>query len=116
MAIVTLHDVHVAFGSDLVFDRLGLQLFEKEKLGMVGANGTGKSTLASVIVGVGEEVVQLAQNTISIKIDVRDFAHGIFTMNFPFFSCPGNTSDDTMDIRAIPCDDLMLAILFSVSV
>ena len=49
--MITLHDVHVAFGSEVVFDKLGLQLFEKEKLGMVGANGTGKSTILKLILG-----------------------------------------------------------------
>jgi len=51
MAIITLHDVHVAFGSEVVFDKLALQLFDKEKLGMVGANGTGKSTILKLILG-----------------------------------------------------------------
>jgi len=60
--MITFHDVHVAFGSDLVFDKLGLQLFEKEKLGMVGANGTGKSTILKLILGevkadVGEVII-----------------------------------------------------------
>jgi len=51
MAVVTLHDIHVAFGSEVVLDRLNLQLYQGEKVGMVGANGSGKSTIIKLIVG-----------------------------------------------------------------
>lgn len=50
MAIVTLRDIHVAFGMEVVFDKLNLQLHAGEKAGMVGANGSGKSTILKLIV------------------------------------------------------------------
>ncbi|UCD49149.1 MAG: ABC-F family ATP-binding cassette domain-containing protein [Phycisphaerales bacterium] len=51
MAIVTLHDVHRAFGSEVVLDGLNLQLHTAEKVGMVGPNGSGKSTILKLITG-----------------------------------------------------------------
>ena len=51
MAIVTLSDIHVAFGPEVVLDQLRLQLHSGEKVGMVGANGSGKSTILKLIVG-----------------------------------------------------------------
>ncbi|HUT45650.1 MAG TPA: ABC-F family ATP-binding cassette domain-containing protein, partial [Sedimentisphaerales bacterium] len=51
MAIVTLSDIHVAFGPEVVLDQLNLQLHSGEKAGMVGANGSGKSTILRLIVG-----------------------------------------------------------------
>ena len=51
MAIVTLQDVHRAFGPEVVLDELNLQLHEGEKVGMVGANGSGKSTILKLITG-----------------------------------------------------------------
>ncbi len=51
MAIVTLSEIHKAFSSEVVFDRLGLQLYAGEKVGMVGPNGSGKSTILKLIVG-----------------------------------------------------------------
>jgi hypothetical protein len=57
----------------------------------------GEGSAHSISVGVSEEVLQLAQNKISTKITVTDLIHGIFTMNFPFFSYSGNISHDTMD-------------------
>ncbi len=51
MAVVTLSDIHVAFGPEVVLDHLNLQLHPGEKVGMVGANGSGKSTILKLIVG-----------------------------------------------------------------
>ncbi len=51
MAIVTLSEVHKAFGSEVVFDQLNLQLYAGEKVGMVGPNGSGKSTILKLITG-----------------------------------------------------------------
>ncbi len=51
MAIVTLQDIHRAFGSEVVLDQLNLQLHPGEKVGMVGPNGSGKSTILKLITG-----------------------------------------------------------------
>ena len=51
MSIVTLNDIHVSFGPEIVLDKLELQLHPNEKVGMVGANGTGKSTILKLITG-----------------------------------------------------------------
>jgi ATP-binding cassette subfamily F protein 3 len=51
MAIVTLHGIHKSFGSDVVLDGLHLQLHAGEKVGMIGANGSGKSTILKLILG-----------------------------------------------------------------
>ncbi|MBN2591873.1 MAG: ATP-binding cassette domain-containing protein [Sedimentisphaerales bacterium] len=51
MAIVKLSDIHVAFGPEVVLDQLNLHLHPGEKVGMVGANGSGKSTILRLIVG-----------------------------------------------------------------
>ena len=51
MAVVTLQDVHKAFGPEIVLDQLNLQLHAGEKVGMVGANGSGKTTILRLITG-----------------------------------------------------------------
>ncbi len=63
MAIVTLTDIHIAFGPEVVLDKCGLQLHAGEKVGMVGPNGSGKSTILKLIVrqiepDVGRVVIQ----------------------------------------------------------
>jgi ATP-binding cassette subfamily F protein 3 len=51
MAIVTLNDIHVAFGPEVVLDKMDLTLHPGEKVGMVGPNGAGKSTILRLITG-----------------------------------------------------------------
>lgn len=51
MAVVTLQDIHVAFGPEIVLDHLDLQFHPGEKVGMVGANGSGKTTILRLITG-----------------------------------------------------------------
>ena len=63
MAIVTLHNIHKSFGSEVVLDKLSMQLYPGEKVGMVGANGSGKSTILRLILGhtkpdIGQITVQ----------------------------------------------------------
>lgn len=63
MAIVTLRDIHIAFGMEVVLDKFNLQFHAGEKVGMVGANGSGKSTILKLITGqirsdIGELIMQ----------------------------------------------------------
>ncbi|OHB74108.1 MAG: hypothetical protein A2Z25_09220 [Planctomycetes bacterium RBG_16_55_9] len=51
MSIITLREIHKAFGPEVVFDKLSLPLHPGEKVGMVGPNGSGKSTILKLIVG-----------------------------------------------------------------
>ncbi len=51
LAIVVLQDIHKSFGPEVVLDHLDLQLHAGEKVGMVGANGSGKTTILNLITG-----------------------------------------------------------------
>lgn len=51
MAIVTLQDIHITFGSDTIFDKLTLKVHPNELAGLVGPNGCGKTTLLKLILG-----------------------------------------------------------------
>ncbi len=63
MPIVTLRNIHKSFGQEVVFDGLSVSFYPKEKVGMVGANGSGKTTILRMILGqiapdVGRVVVR----------------------------------------------------------
>lgn len=49
--VLTCSDLSKSFGSDVIFENISFQLEENEKLGILGSNGTGKSTLLKTIVG-----------------------------------------------------------------
>jgi len=51
MSLVTLRDAHIAFGERPLLDGALLSVVAGERLGLIGRNGTGKSTLLAVIAG-----------------------------------------------------------------
>ncbi|HVE49676.1 MAG TPA: ATP-binding cassette domain-containing protein [Casimicrobiaceae bacterium] len=52
MPLVTLVDAELAFGLHPLLDRANLVVGEGERIGLIGRNGTGKSSLLSVIAGL----------------------------------------------------------------
>jgi len=51
MSLVTLHDAELAFGLHPLLDRAQLVVADGERVGLIGRNGTGKSSLLGVIAG-----------------------------------------------------------------
>lgn len=49
--MVTIHNLSFYFGGRAIFDEASLQIKPKDKIGLVGLNGMGKSTLLKLIVG-----------------------------------------------------------------
>ncbi|MBQ8508939.1 MAG: ATP-binding cassette domain-containing protein [Clostridia bacterium] len=51
MIAISLSDVSLEFGTDVILDKISFSLNEADKLGIVGVNGAGKSTLFRLITG-----------------------------------------------------------------
>jgi ATP-binding cassette subfamily F protein uup len=51
MTLATLLDAELAFGLHPLLDRAGLTVLEGDRIGLIGRNGTGKSSLLNVIAG-----------------------------------------------------------------
>jgi phospholipid/cholesterol/gamma-HCH transport system ATP-binding protein len=64
--VISIRDLHKAFGSNKVLRGVDLDLFKGENLVVLGRSGTGKSVLIKVIAGLlkadGGEVVVLGEN------------------------------------------------------
>ena len=50
--LLTLQSAELAFGDQPLLDRAELSVFDGERIGVIGRNGTGKSSLLKVIAGV----------------------------------------------------------------
>lgn len=49
--VLNIDNLAMAFGEKTLFNRIDLQIRKGEKVGLIGGNGTGKSTLLKIIVG-----------------------------------------------------------------
>lgn len=54
MALITLKDIKIGFGSPMLLEGVDLQIEKGERVCLVGRNGAGKSTLMKVLSGVVE--------------------------------------------------------------
>ena len=56
MAALRAHNLKMLFGQRLLFEGLSFEVGKKDRIGLVGANGTGKTTLFKLITGELEAV------------------------------------------------------------
>ncbi len=49
--MIHINGIHLSFGEQIIFDDLSLMLGQNQKVGLLGRNGTGKSTLLKAIAG-----------------------------------------------------------------
>ena len=65
MALITLQSAQLAFGDVPLLDRTSLAIETSERIGLIGRNGTGKSSLLKILAGkehLDDGVIQFQQN------------------------------------------------------
>jgi ATP-binding cassette subfamily F protein 3 len=70
--VVRLQEVHKAYGSQVVFDNVSLDIERGEKVALVGPNGAGKSTLMRILSGT--EPSQSGTREVGPKVTIESFA------------------------------------------
>ena len=51
MPLLTLNNINIVFGAETIFEQLDLRIYPHEKIGLVGPNGCGKTTILKAILG-----------------------------------------------------------------
>ena len=65
MALITLLDAQLAFGHVALLDHADFSLESNQRIGLIGRNGTGKSSLLKILAGLekpDDGTLQLQQN------------------------------------------------------
>ena len=84
MAIVSLSNAHLAYGHVPLLDGAALSLEAGERLGLIGRNGAGKSSLLKVLAGLEKLDDGLLQQTQGLRVRYVaqepefDAAHSVF--------------------------------------
>ncbi|MEI6503465.1 MAG: ATP-binding cassette domain-containing protein, partial [Armatimonadota bacterium] len=79
MPALTVINLSKYYGSEPLLDRVGFSVDERDRLGLIGANGTGKTTLCRILLGQepceDDSKIQLARGT-TVGYLSQDVAYG----------------------------------------
>ncbi len=90
MAVLSVHNLTKSFGDRCLFDRLSFDVAEHDRIGFIGNNGCGKTTLFRLLTGDetpdsgevlpsrGARIGYLEQHTLSDDITVWEALEGVF--------------------------------------
>ncbi|MFZ5944962.1 MAG: ABC-F family ATP-binding cassette domain-containing protein [Bacillota bacterium] len=69
MSIISIENITKTYGEKVLFNNISFTISEKQRIGLIGINGTGKSTLLRIIAGIenGEEGKILHANRFHIE-------------------------------------------------
>ncbi len=72
MALISCSDLAVVFGADTLFSDISFQIERGERWGVIGRNGTGKTTLMHLITGDREPTRGVVARASAVRIAVMD--------------------------------------------
>ena len=73
MGLIRIHDVSLRFGDTALLDRVALQIEAGEKIGLLGRNGSGKSTMMKLLAGkISADSGTIERNGVSVAMLPQD--------------------------------------------
>jgi ABC transport system ATP-binding/permease protein len=122
MKMLTVENVSKTYGEKLLFKEISFTIAEKERVGLIGVNGTGKSSLLKIVAGIDlpdDGVVSAAKDyTISYLPQQPDFVSGItvlgqvFQGDAPILKLMREYENTLLELNAAPNDTRVQENLF----
>ena len=68
MALISLNQAHLAFGHVALLDYCDFALETQERIGLIGRNGTGKSSMLKILAGIDKPDDGEVQRQLSVRV------------------------------------------------
>ena len=107
MALLSLSNAHLAYGHVALLDATGLALEPGERLGLIGRNGAGKSSLLKVVAGLEKLDDGLLQMTQGLRICYVP-QEPVFEPGHTVFEAVSEGVAEARDVRLLMIDPKML--------
>lgn len=89
MSILSVENISKSYGDKTLFDSINFTVSEKQRIGIIGVNGTGKSTLLKIIAGIetadGGELVHANDFHIEYLSQEPEFEEGVTVLEAVFY-------------------------------
>ena len=109
MNILNAEKISKTYGEKVLFDKVVLGVNKGDKIGVIGVNGTGKSTFLKIIAGIEEpdagEIVSGRGVTVSYLAQAPQFNPGDPASAADIPSAPGSASENSLCVPAFPADN-----------
>lgn len=69
MSLLSVENLYKSYGDKVLFDNISFSLTAKERIGLIGVNGTGKSTLLKVIAGLESKEAGSIQHANDFQVE-----------------------------------------------
>lgn len=81
MSLISIHNLSIAFGGPAILDSISMDLHKGQRIGLLGRNGTGKSTFMKIIAGIlnqdsGELIINSGSKIAYLPQNVPTDVHG----------------------------------------
>lgn len=118
MVLLTAEHIKKSYGTRVIFDDISFSIHEGDKIGVIGVNGTGKSTLLRIVAGIGNadsgEIVTMNGMSVAYLSQNPEFTAGttvlqqVFAAENPRLALVRDYADTMEKLNKFPEDEQLV--------